>query len=69
MLRLSNVVQGNGKIPTDVLQAETIKIPVYKWQFRYFKGDTYVYMYENAPHRIYRLIQRLILGVEWKKID
>ncbi len=44
------------------------KVPEYKWEFRYTKGDNIAYMKEIAPGFFHRLMQRLILGVEWKRI-
>lgn len=45
-----------------------IKMPIYKWKFRYGKNDTMVYMKENAPNIFHRLVQQLILGVIWERI-
>lgn len=45
-----------------------IKMPIYKWKFRYGKNDTMVYMKQNAPNTFHRLMQQLILGVIWERI-
>ena len=50
-------------------QITIIKPPVYEWEFRYFKNDNMVYMKEKAPCYLYRLMQKLILGVQWKRIS
>jgi hypothetical protein len=46
----------------------TITIPKYKWEFRYYKKDTMCYMKESAPNLFHRIMQELILGVYWKRI-
>ena len=45
-----------------------IRIPVYRWQFRYFKGDSVIHMREHAPNFLHRFMQRLILGFYWERI-
>lgn len=51
-----------------IRRCHLIENPVYKWEFRCFKDDNNIYMRENAPNCFYRFMQKIILGVHWKKI-
>lgn len=53
---------------TDNQEPTFIKVPVYKWHFRFCKNDNMVYMKESAPNLFHRVMQKLILGITWKRI-
>ncbi len=57
-----------GTIDTSEFEYAIIKTPDYKWEFRYHKDDNLVYMKELAPCYFHRLMQKLILGIEWRRI-
>lgn len=54
--------------PTRCFMVTSIEKPVYRWEFRYSKNDTFVHLKEHAPNFAYRFIQKLILGVDWRRI-
>lgn len=57
-----------GDLCAESAQTCVIRQPIYKWNFRYFKGDNTVYLKEKAPNFIHRFLQGVILGVHWERI-
>lgn len=54
--------------PIRCFMVTSVRKPVYKWEFRYSKKDTFVHLKEHAPNFVYRFIQKIILGVDWRRI-
>lgn len=52
---------------THSISSYVIKQPIYKWECKI--NDFISFELENSPNLFHRLMQRLILGFEWKKIN
>lgn len=66
----TRVEEGRPAVNEDYPRIEMFKVPVYKWRLKPFADcpDLAVHC-QRAPNAFYRVMQRLILGFKWERIE